>query len=380
MASSTSTLNFQRLRQDLGDLVRGAADWWTAQLPALLPEKTAFWLTDAGFRTLLVVAENNVVQLRLRDRRGQVLARASVASGASLPAAIGGFLDQQGLNRDNVAVGLQLPEESFFVRQLTLPREVGRSVQTVALHDLLKKTPFREDEIHHAYAAQPAGEKIRVTQNVVRRKFVEAAAAGLGIEIHDVAFVEMSGRSDGAGGAPLIRLHENHAEKPWLARLFLGLVAMLFVLGLTGVVLHYQRQQASLDDLAHRLVAARAQAQKVRADLDAANRQISTANQLRSRKRDGVRLLQLWEELSHTLPSDSWISELRIGKGDKNTLKVTLTGFSAAAANLVGIVDHSPMFSSVSLTAPIAVDPVEQRERFVLQATVDERQGETPRR
>jgi general secretion pathway protein L len=81
--------------------------------------------------------------------------------------------------------------------------------------------------------------------------------------------------------------------------------------------------------------------------------------------------LQLWVELSRILPGDSWVSELRMSQGDKGALKVTMAGFSPAAANLVGIVDQSPLFDSVSLTAPIAIDPTEQRERFVLQASIN---------
>jgi general secretion pathway protein L len=45
-----------------------------------------------------------------------------------------------------------------------------------------------------------------------------------------------------------------------------------------------------------------------------------------------------------------------------------MTGFSAEAASLVGIIDQSPFFADASLTAPIALEPVEQRERFALQA------------
>jgi general secretion pathway protein L len=34
----------------------------------------------------------------------------------------------------------------------------------------------------------------------------------------------------------------------------------------------------------------------------------------------------------------------------------------------VGLVDRSTLFADASLTAPIALDPLEERERFALQA------------
>jgi general secretion pathway protein L len=376
MASSATALNLRQLRRDLGDLVRAAAAWWIAELSTLLPARTACWLTDAGFRTLLLAPNTDGIHLLLRDPGGRVLARSSSSHGASVRAAIDGFLRQFGLNRRTVPVGLQLPQETFFVRQFALPREVGRSGRAVALQDLQKKTPLREADIYHAYAVQRSGERLHVTQTVVRRKFVETGAANIGLDVNDLAFVENARDGDGDTTTCLIRLQDDASEKPWLPKLSIGLGAALLTLGLVAVVLQYQQQQASLDELAKRLVEAHAQAQQVRVTLDAANTQISTANQLRSRKRNGVRLLELWEELSRLLPSDAWVSEFRVSKGENNTLKVTLTGFSSAAANLVDILDRSPLFHSVSLTAPIAIDPVEQRERYVLQASVDDRTAE----
>jgi len=376
MASSTSALTLRQLRQDFGDLVRGAAGWWVAELAAMLPGKTAYWLTDAGIRTLLLVPDADAVHLLLRDSSGRVLARSSSSRGASVPAAIVGFLKQWGLHRRDVPVGLQLPQERFFVRQFALPREVGRSGRAVALQDLQRKTPLREADIYHGYVAARSGERLQVTQTIVRRKFVESGAASAGIDLDDLAFVETASMGDGGNPTCLIHLQDGASKKPWLPRVYMGLATALLVCGVAAVAVQYQQQQAKLDELAGRLITARAQAQEVRVTLDAANKQISTANQLRSRKRNGVRLLELWEELSRLLPSDAWVSEFRVSKGEKNTLKVTLTGFSSTAANLVDILDRAPLFHSVSLTAPIAIDPVEQRERFVLQASVDDRTAE----
>ena len=50
-----------------------------------------------------------------------------------------------------------------------------------------------------------------------------------------------------------------------------------------------------------------------------------------------------------------------------------MTGLSTAAANLVALVDKSPMFADAALTAPIAVDSIEQRERFTLQAKLQQK-------
>jgi general secretion pathway protein L len=45
-----------------------------------------------------------------------------------------------------------------------------------------------------------------------------------------------------------------------------------------------------------------------------------------------------------------------------------MTGLSAAAASLIRLLDRSPVFTEASLVGPIAVDPSEGKERFILQA------------
>jgi general secretion pathway protein L len=55
---------------------------------------------------------------------------------------------------------------------------------------------------------------------------------------------------------------------------------------------------------------------------------------------------------------------------DKQEHKITMIGFSAAAAGLVSIVDKSPLFLDAALTAPVSLDPVEKVERFTLQFKV----------
>jgi general secretion pathway protein L len=51
-------------------------------------------------------------------------------------------------------------------------------------------------------------------------------------------------------------------------------------------------------------------------------------------------------------------------------MQINLSGFSSAAPSLVGIVDRSPLFVDAALSAPVALDPIEGRERFALQAKV----------
>jgi general secretion pathway protein L len=71
------------------------------------------------------------------------------------------------------------------------------------------------------------------------------------------------------------------------------------------------------------------------------------------------------------LPAHSWLTELRLTEvPEKNEQLLAMTGFSAGATDLVKLIDRSALLADASLTAPVAVDPIEGRERFALQARV----------
>jgi general secretion pathway protein L len=142
----------------------------------------------------------------------------------------------------------------------------------------------------------------------------------------------------------------------------------------------YWRQQRILDNLNTELTTARAKAQQVRAALDKLDQKQATIAHVRTRKREAPGLLEVWEEVSKILPLDSWLTELRLSEvGQRQDQLVAMTGLSTAAADLVPLVDKSSIFADAALTAPIALDTIEQRERFTLQAKLQpKRQSEKP--
>jgi general secretion pathway protein L len=92
---------------------------------------------------------------------------------------------------------------------------------------------------------------------------------------------------------------------------------------------------------------------------------------LRLQRGDAPRLIELWQEATGVLPSHSWLTEFRLVEvAGKREGQVALFGFSSAAPSLVGLLDGSPLFFDAALTAPIAFDASEGRERFALQAKV----------
>jgi general secretion pathway protein L len=371
MASSHHLSSSSRpLLGQIGAGLSSLARWWIGEFLALFPTRIAQTLVDAGDRNLLIRPGEAEIEFMLRNGSGTPLARTKLPSTVDVRTAIEAILRDRKLTAKLVVIGIELPAEELFRRQILLPKEAHASIPAIAAQDLLRKTPFRLDDVYHDYAARPSGQKILVSQAVILRTLVEKAASGLGLRPDELSFVESAPSADGE--QPFrVRLHPIKPQASWLPKAFAGLtVTSLLLLGLAPM-LESQRQQAVLEELSAQLTKARAQAQQVRATLDKAQQERSTLDNLRARKWEAANTLDIWEEMSRVLPDESWVSELRISESpDRKDRKVVVTGFSSAAADLVAIIDKSPLFQDVAVTAPIVIDPAEQRERFVLQAVV----------
>jgi general secretion pathway protein L len=352
----------------LSDLLRRLGQLWLDEFLALFPAPVAQWLIGRGQASVVLAAEDDAIVLRLVGEGGKELARERLARADYAPAAIDRFLQAHKLKRADVALGVHLPRAQVFCRTLTLPREAAASLDRVVVQDLVAKTPFRREEIYCGHAATRSGaDKLAVRQWVVRRDTVEAAVAALAIDLAAVAFIDTDADPE-APAAPRIMLRAERAEHTrWVARAATALAASAVALTFLAAGLTYWRQAAALEELDGQVGAARTKAQQVRGAIDRLEQKQATLLRLRLRKAEEPGLLDAWEEATRVLPSHSWLTELRLSETSDHQ-QVSMAGFSAAAASLVGLIDQSPFFTDTALTSPIALDPVEQRERFAMHA------------
>jgi general secretion pathway protein L len=358
-------------RYDLAH-VRGlfsrAGAWWIKEFLDLFPERYAGLLRGRGVPTLVVAGAGQHFDLQLRgagDGTGEI---ESIAA-ENAAAAIDGLLSRVALDRRDVELGLRLPEDLVFRRELVLPVEALPSIDTIVAQDLARKTPFKADEIYcdHVIAQTRESGRIAVRQWITRRQSVQRAADDLGMPVADLTFVTFG---DG-DAAPLIRLSRNAgARNLWhvaLPALCCSAVALVVVW--TGLL--YANQQATLDRLEADIAVANRGAQQVRLMVDQLRERRDGLVRLRLQRSEAPGLIDLWEEATRILPQHSWLTELRLVEGAAgHEPQVTMSGFSGAAPSLVGIVDGSRLFFDTTLTSPVAFDVNEGRERFSLQAKV----------
>jgi general secretion pathway protein L len=358
-------------------------NWWVHSFLDFFPEKISVWLQGEGEKVLLLIPQQEEIELQLLNHQGLVMARDSRGITQYSQTWIDEFLGLQGLIPGDVAIGVRLPNEMFFGRTLTLPLATLRSLDEVVLQDLKRKTPFRIDDVHHDHAVQrmAGGDRIQVQQWVARKELVSHALKPFGFGIERVDFIAAQAGGDPPASAPYIALRrEPDGRRSWLRRASVALVVTGLILASVAAGTRYWRQQVALDALDGQIPTARAKAQKVRADIDRINQRLDILVRLRAQKAEAAGLLDILDGATRVLPSHSWLTELQVSELPDRRQRVTMRGFSAAGSSLVGLVDQSLWFTEASLIAPIAVDAVEGRERFSLQAIVKPRpaSGQVP--
>ena len=352
------------------ELARNAADWWIKELANLMPDRFWQWLTDAGERNLVIAPSGENVSLRLCDGRKRALDETTIERTGDLARAFEMFLKSHRLRRSEVRLGLALPIEAFFCREILLPREVGRQLPDIVRKDLLQTMPFREEDIYYDYAAEHSGPHIAVRQYVIRRSFVDEAVFDLGMELKDFSFVESS-TDDGASAPFQLRLSRKENGKRWPSQALVLLAASFIIMLLAATFMTHRGQGDQLESLTRQMEDFQARAQDVRTAIEAIGQEQQVQDALYTHRQGVVSVLDAWEDVSRLLPDHSWVQDFRFMRqqGDAG-YRLTLSGLSASAAKLVEVLDQSPRFSDVKLTAPISVDPIEKSERFVLEAQI----------
>jgi general secretion pathway protein L len=356
----------------VSQLIARFGHWWLREFLAMFPEWIAQWLMGSGKIALLLAQDEAFVELRLRANGGVRLDDMRVARSEYTSASIDNFLLRNKLTRADVTIAVALRPEQFFKRTLVLPLQAANAVEGIVARDLAEKTPFRLADIHYDYAVVQEADKLIVTQQLVKRGSVEAASMAFGIDVADIGFLDAATQREETAQTPAITLNRDRSYRTSLAgHTALALAGGAAVLALIAGGIDYWRQQSTLDALGPQIAKMRPQAQEVRDAFAKLQHRQSSFGHLLTRKHQAPALLDIWNEVTRLVPDDSWLTELHVTDASPSQeYRLAVSGFSTAAAKLVVVFDRSPLFREAALTAAIALDANEQRERFALQAVV----------
>jgi general secretion pathway protein L len=327
--------------------------WWFAEFGAAIPSKWQSWIEGEAAPVLLIRRDRDFVICEITA--------AAVASERRFPAslfsaaALGAWLSECGLTRDQVMAGAAIDRSLFLRREFTVPKVALAALPKILEQEILRRTPFQPAEIWHAAtlangtADNLAAGVIALSHWIIRKDRAEAALADIGLTLGDVEFLAAS---DG-DGAPLIPFGAiEQKDPPWAWRAVKLLAAAAAGAALLGVVAFEWCQsnaasglEASLEEAAQGIT-----------NTSGANQ----ASRLFALKAD-LGVIEVWEELSRIIPDHTFLIEARIVDG-----KVTISGFSSDAARLVRLIDQSTLFTGATLVAAITPDANERKDRFSL--------------
>ena len=350
--------------------------WWGDQLAACLP---------LGLRVALKPPEQS-----LRIEVGTASAAFSLRKGTVLSEL--GTLefrpDDPAESRDRVrqllragdarygTVVIDLQRGKALRPTIELPLAAAENLQDVLAFEMDRHTPFKADQVYYDFrvlSADPEQQRLSVEMLVASRDEVHRAADLVrlwGFEPERVAAANLGPAA--ASGAKSYNLLPASYRKPrGQAMKRLSAAAAVAVVALLAVAVYLPLEQRRSE-----LAAAEAKLTKVRAVADRANALKQQVADLVARnsfvvdeKRQIPTVVELLDEITRTLPDDTWLLQLVFRDG---TLR--LSGYSEKPSALIRLLEKSSLLSEVRFSSPVTMDPRLGRERFNIIATIPDKE------
>jgi len=334
------------LRFNLGKLLR----WWWSEMAALIPasvrrsfswRQSEFWLT---------CSEGQIEAFR-------------AASGLSQAVALKQVLKQKTV--------LLLPDELCLLRQAELPLAVEANLAQVVGFELDRLTPMTPTQAYYDY---------RVVAHDLRRRVLTveillcprpALARQLRLLAEQGLVPDQVTRMDQDRLLPLPFNLLPKAQLPRLQRLpqwingtLGGLVVVLLGVWLIQPLRQAEQQLAELQPALREAKAGAEATRKLKQQIGLLEQDGAFLQQLQG---DHVAPLELLRELTQILADDTWLQQLQL-RGDE----LLIQGQAPAAAQVVQILESSPLLREVSFRSPVVRDVQSGHESFFLSARLGE--------
>ena len=262
---------------------------------------------------------------------------------------------------------LRLTEGQALRKTLKLPAAVEENLRQVVAFEMDRLTPFKSDQVYFAArvtARTPATRQITVDLVLVPRDKLEAlledlAAGGWRPEIVDLADSSPPGRYN------LLPEKYRPAPSRWpcLVNFSLGGLAVVLVLLLAVLPILVGRSETrALEEQVRKVGKVANEVQVLREDAD---KLLLQTRFLQDKKRTEPVMVDMLEELSAVIPTNTWLNGLQYKSG-----RVVIQGQSPSASSLIEQIEASPYFRNTSFVSPVTKDAASNLERFQIASEV----------
>ena len=339
----------------------GAWQWWCRSMAGWLPPRLRARLARPRQRLLVAAGDQGQLAMWLDTGAGlQPLDPQPVPTEPSqwesaLPSAV-----------RRLPCWWLLPDGQALRRPLRLPQAALPRLHEVVGFEIDRQTPFAADQVSHdVRLLDQQGEQLAVELVVLPQAALAAALGTAGVLGQRLAGVEVAdpqGRPLGVNLLPAAQRVRPPATGwlPTLAVMVLG--AVLLVLAAERIQLNRSQAVAQLQE---QVQGQARQAREVAAQRQQLQALVDGARFFQAQREARPTTVEIWEELSSRLPDGTVLEKLSI-EGDQ----LQLIGLSDQAANLVRLLDGSPLWSRPALSGVLQAEAGQRRDRFTLGATL----------
>lgn len=337
-----------------------ARRWWLAQARETVRRWSGDPLRGAGATLLVLRPGETDVEAEVRKGGGAVHTE-TLPLGTLTPRVMRAVLGRGRAPRRSPVV-LEPPPGMVLSHAITLPAAAIDAVPTLVEDIVRRKTPVSPDRFHIAHAVSEganAADKALLRLALVPREWAAGQLARLGLDARSVAAVMV----DVPGETPMFAPLAPPAPRRGAA-LLRGLAGLAALAASGWLAWSAWDLHRTASGIAERLAAITPQAREAMARNRASGDTRALVEALAERRAQAGPIA-VWRELTTLLPADTFIVEMQIGDRD-----VTLSGYSAAPAALIPLLEASRLFKEAAFTGAVVFDPQERRERFSIRAAL----------
>ncbi len=349
-----------RAREQMAPGVGNGLRWWRRSLLAWLPER---WQWALGWSRSRLLLQHDGDRLVLQRDTGTRCDAVLELPWPQTPQALEQRLDAR---LRTLPRHWLLPPGAALRRPLRLPAAAATRLRDVVRFEIDRQTPFEPAQV--SYDVRELGiledGQLQVELVVMPRLALEQWAGQVGPWAQGLAGVDVADADGQPLGVNLLPAEQRQTTRDPMRRWNLILAAAaLVLLALAGQQILANRQAAA-DALRAQVDAAARQARTVAAQRQQLQNLVDGAAFLEQQRGAHASTVELWNELTRLLPDGTYLEKLSV---EGNTLQ--LIGLSREAAQLVPLLQDSPLWRKVNLTGVLQADGgASGRDRFTLTA------------
>jgi len=335
--------------------------WWINQLHDLLPTSLQSALSRRTQRDFIELEDD-----RLTTWRGTIVDRCELAH-VSLPLS---DTTEMSLAGDTPELVMLLPANKVLIPPISLPLAAEENLREVLSFEMDRQTPFSADDVWYDCIVtkrdKTAG-KLELILVVTPRSDIEDLLddlAELGVKPDRLTTRDASG----AGFLHLNLLPQRNrgTRRATIRRTNTALRIIALLLLAVAVATPLLQKRQLLAELEPQLIEAVEQARNAEELRAQVERLASGSGNLVRMKREKLSILEILSEISRALPDHTWLARVDISSSE-----IQLQGQSSSAAELISLLEASPMLEDVRFRSPVIRIPSSGEERFHLSADIE---------